>query len=365
MDFFRNEFAHSLGPRFTKDDDMDFMIKENVISDSLVSKINSAIDAGDYEERFSRPKRTRKLLGLSTSGLVDDYTPDKETSEELFDSVVSAFDLDKFMPSLRWHLDIKVWHWPSTIHADNHFRDAYTCVIPLKFTEKTEADGVIKDDNGHYFLTQVESSDYINHDSRSFRKFAGTNNVWLERRIEMLDVFQELLLEGTPIPWPDHGLALCDNEYFGEYALFRNYGATYEISSGSKIEGDKIDPLAQPFKAQQDSEGEWRTPSEAMSAATEQFGISVKDNLDDVTNLLDEVDQSETERKVYAAPNILLGHNSLKGIDRLKLKHVLPWKIGAASLHRPTYMHCATDWSKIGTEKRHVFFQIKVPGYDK
>jgi len=147
-----------------------------------------------------------------------------------------------------------------------------------------------------------------------------------------LDVFQELLAEGTPIPWPDHGLALCDNEYFGEYALFGEYK-----------------------KAQQDSEGEWRT----------QFGTLVKDNLDDVTNLLDEVDQSETERKVYAVPNILLGHNSLKGTDRLKLKHVLPWKIGAASLHRPTYMHCATDWSKIGTEKRHVFFGIRFPGYDK
>ena len=63
--------------------------------------------------------------------------------------------------------------------------------------------------------------------------------------------------------------------------------------------------------------------------------------------------------------HILLGHNSLKGIDRLKLKHVLPWKIGAASLHRSTYMHCATDWSKIGTEKRHVFFMIRFPGYDK
>jgi len=321
MDFFRNEFSHSLGPRFTKDDDMDFMIKENVISDSLVSKINSAIDAGDYKKRYSRPN------------IIDDYTPDKETSEEIFDSVVSAFDLDKFMPSLKTpHFDIKVWHRPSTLHADDRFRDGYTCVVPLKFTEKTEADGVIKDDNGHYFLTQVESSDYINHDSRSFREFAGTNNVWLERRTEMLDVFQELLAEGTPIPWPDHGLALCDNEYFGEYALFGEYK-----------------------KAQQDSEGEWRT----------QFGTLVKDNLDDVTNLLDEVDQSETERKVYAVPNILLGHNSLKGNDRLKLKHVLPWKIGAASLHRPTYMHCATDWSKIGTEKRHVFFMIKVPGYDK
>jgi len=311
IDFFRNEFSHSLGPRFTKDDDMDFMIKENVISDSLVSKINSAIDAGDYEKRYSRPN------------IIDDYTPDKETSEEIFDSVVSAFDLDKFMPSLRWHFDIKVWHRPSTLHADDRFRDGYTCVVPLKFTEKTEADGVIKDDNGHYFLTQVESSD---------REFAGTNNVWLERRTELLDVFQELLAEGTPIPWPDHGLALCDNEYFGEYALFGNYK-----------------------NVQQDSEGEWRT----------QFGTLVKDNLDDVTNLLDEVDQSETERKVYAVPNILLGHNSLKGNDRLKLKHVLPWKIGAASLHRPTYMHCATDWSKIGTEKRHVFFGIRVPGYDK
>ncbi len=52
IDFFRNEFSHSLGPRFTKDDDMDFMIKENVISDSLVSKINSAIDAGDYEKKI-------------------------------------------------------------------------------------------------------------------------------------------------------------------------------------------------------------------------------------------------------------------------------------------------------------------------
>ena len=313
IDFFRNEFAHSLGPRFTKDDDMDFMIKENVISDSLVSKINSAIDAGDYEKRYSKPN------------IIDDYTPDKETSEEIFDSVVSAFDLDKFMPSLRWHLfDIKVWHQPSTIHSDYiNYGDGYTCVVPLKFTEKTEADGVIKDDNGHYFLTQVESSD---------REFAGTNNVWLERRTELLDVFQELLAEGTPIPWPDHGLALCDNENFGEYALFGDYE-----------------------KAQQDSEGEWRT----------QFGILVKDNLDDVTNLLDEVDQSEIERKVYAVPNILLGHNFLKGLDRLKLKHVLPWKIGAASLHRPTYMHCATDWSKIGTEKRHVFFMIRFPGYDK
>jgi len=312
MDFFRNEFSHSLGPRFTKDDDMDFMIKENVISDSLVSKINSAIDAGDYEKRYSIPN------------IIDDYTPDKETSEEIFDSIMSAFDLDKFMPSLKSpHFNIKVWHRPSTLHADHHLRDGYTCVVPLKFTEKTEADGVIKDDNGHYFLTQVESSD---------REFAGTNNVWLERRTELLDVFQELLAEGTPIPWPDHGLALCDNEYFGEYALFGNYK-----------------------NVQQDSEGEWRT----------QFGTLVKDNLDDVTNLLDKVDQSETERKVYAASNILLGHNSLKGIDRLKLKHVLPWKIGAASLHRPTYMHCATDWSKIGTEKRHVFFGIRVPGYDK
>ena len=319
IDFFRNEFAHSLGPRFTKDDDMDFMIKENVISDSLVSKINSAIDAGDYEKRYSKPN------------IIDDYTPDKETSEEIFDSVVSAFDLDKFMPSLRWHFDIKVWHRPSNIHADSGHRDGYTCVVPLKFTEKTEADGVIKDDNGHYFLTQVESSE-ISNSSNSFREFAGTNNVWLERRTELLDVFQELLAEGTPIPWPDHGLALCDNENFGEYALFGDYE-----------------------KAQQDSEGEWRT----------QFGILVKDNLDDVTNLLDEVDQSETERKVYAVPNILLGHNSLKGIDRLKLKHVLPWKIGAASLHRSTYMHCATDWSKIGTEKRHVFFMIRFPGYDK
>ena len=331
MDFFRNEFSHSLGPRFTKDDDMDFMIKENVISDSLVSKINSAIDAGDYEKRYSKPN------------IIDDYTPDKETSEEIFDSVVSAFDLDKFMPSLRWHFDIKVWHRPSTLHADDRFRDGYTCVVPLKFTEKTEADGVIKDDNGHYFLTQVESFDYINQDSRSFREFAGTNNVWLERRTEMLDVFQELLAEGTPIPWPDHGLALCDNEYFGEYALFGNYK-----------------------NVQQYPEGEWRLQNDVFTGEPgSKFGILVKDNLDDVTNLLDEVDQSETERKVYAVPNILLGHNSLKGNDRLKLKHVLPWKIGAASLHRSTYMHCATDWSKIGTEKRHVFFMIKVPGYDK
>ena len=326
MDFFRNEFSHSLGPRFTKDDDMDFMIKENVISDSLVSKINSAIDAGDYEKRYSRPN------------IIDDYTPDKETSEEIFDSVVSAFDLDKFMPSLRWHFDIKVWHRPSTLHADDRFRDGYTCVVPLKFTEKTEADGVIKDDNGHYFLTQVESSDYINHDSRSFREFDGTYPVLLSNQTELLDVFQELLAEGTPIPWPDHGLALCDNEYFGEYALFGNYK-----------------------NVQQDSEGEWRLQNDVLAGGPgSKFGILVKDNLDDVTNLLDEVDQSETERKVYAVPNILLGHNSLKGNDRLKLKHVLPWKIGAASLHRPTYMHCATDWSKIGTEKRHVFFGIRL-----
>ena len=323
MDFFRNEFSHSLGPRFTKDDDMDFMIKENVISDSLVSKINSAIDAGDYKKRYSIPN------------IIDDYTPDKETSEEIFDSIMSAFDLDKFMPSLKTpHFDIKVWHRPSNIHADSGHRDGYTCVVPLKFTEKTEADGVIKDDNGHYFLTQVESSD---------REFAGTNNVWLERRTELLDVFQELLAEGTPIPWPDHGLALCDNEYFGEYALFGNFK-----------------------NVQQDSEGEWRLQNDVLAGGPgSKFGILVKDNLDDVTNLLDEVDQSETERKVYADSNILLGHNSLKGIDRLKLKHVLPWKIGAASLHRPTYMHCATDWSKIGTEKRHVFFGIRVPGYDK
>ena len=327
MDFFRNEFSHSLGPRFTKDDDMDFMIKENVISDSLVSKINSAIDAGDYEKRYSKPN------------LIDDYIPDKETSEEIFDSVVSAFDLDKFMPSLKTpHFDIKVWHRPSTLHADHHLRDGYTCVVPLKFTEKTEADGVIKDDNGHYFLTQVESSDYINHDSRSFREFDGTYPVLLSNQTELLDVFQELLAEGTPIPWPDHGLALCDNEYFGEYALFGNYK-----------------------NVQQDSEGEWRLQNDVLAGGPgSKFGILVKDNLDDVTNLLDEVDQSETERKVYAVPNILLGHNSLKGNDRLKLKHVLPWKIGAASLHRPTYMHCATDWSKIGTEKRHVFFGIRL-----
>ena len=135
IDFFRNEFSHSLGPRFTKDDDMDFMIKENVISDSLVSKINSAIDAGDYKKRYSIPN------------IIDDYTPDKEISEEIFDSVVSAFDLDKFMPSLRGHFDIKVWHRPSTLHADHHLRDGYTCVVPLKFTEKTEADVCTKSDD--------------------------------------------------------------------------------------------------------------------------------------------------------------------------------------------------------------------------
>ena len=338
MDFFRNEFSHSLGPRFTKDDDMDFMIKENVISDSLVSKINSAIDAGDYEKRYSKPN------------LIDDYIPDKETSEEIFDSVVSAFDLDKFMPSLKTpHFDIKVWHRPSTLHADHHLRDGYTCVVPLKFTEKTEADGVIKDDNGHYFLTQVESSE-ISNSSNSFREFAGTNNVWLEKRTELLEVFQELLAEGTPIPWPDHGLALCDNEYFGEYTSFEESDKKRRATAGWPL-------ISQPVA--QESEEEWNPgffPGEWKTV----YGTLVKDNLDDVTNLLDKVDQSETERKVYAAPNILLGHNSLKGIDRLKLKHVLPWKIGAASLHRPTYMHCATDWSKIGTEKRHVFFGIRI-----